>query len=78
MDLRIIDLVSTQLLANKLKEERDLELLLNNPPNNISSEELSDKIIEKVSKLKNSLSNFQTWENIVNQMTNSQEGENNK
>lgn len=77
MDTRILDLVSTQLLANKLKEERDLELLVNNPPNNISSEELSNKIIEKISKLKNSLSDFQTWENIVNQMTKAQNNENN-
>lgn len=77
MDVRILDLVSTQLLANKIKEERDLELLVNNPPNNISSEDLSNKIIEKVSKLRNSLSDFQTWENIVNQMTKSQNGENN-
>lgn len=77
MDVRILDLVSTKLLTNKLREEMDLERLVNNPTN-MSSEELSNKIIEKVSMLRNSLADFQTWENLVNQMTNSQKGENNK
>lgn len=76
MDTRILDLVSTKLLTNKLKEEMDLEKLINNP-NNMSSEELSNKIIEKVSMLRNSVSDFQTWENLVNQMTKSQNVENN-
>ena len=77
MDVRILDLVSTKLLTNKLREEMDLERLVNNPAN-MSSEELSNKIIEKVSMLRNSSADFQTWENLVNQMTNSQKGENNK
>jgi len=76
MDTRILDLVSTKLLTNKLREEMDLERLVNNP-NNMSSEELSNKIIEKISLLRNSVSDFQTWENLVNQMTKSQNGENN-
>ena len=77
MDVRILDLVSTKLLTNKLTEEMDLERLVNNPTN-MSSEELSNKIIEKVSMLRSSSADFQTWENLVNQMTNSQKGENNK
>ena len=78
MDLRIFDLVSTKLLTNKLKEEIDLERLINSPSNTLSAEELSNKIIEKVSMIRNTTSDFQTWENLVNQMTNSQKGENNK
>ena len=77
MDVRILDVVSTKLLTNKLKEEMDLESLVNNPPN-ISSEELSNKIIEKISMLRNSAADFQTWENIVTQMTKAQNSENNK
>jgi hypothetical protein len=78
MDVRILDLVSTKLLAKKLNEEVDLERLVNNPPNTLSAEELSNKIIEKVSMIRNTASDFQTWENLVNQMANSQKGENNK
>ena len=33
MDVRILDLVSTKLLTNKLREEMDLERLVNNPAN---------------------------------------------
>jgi len=77
MDVRILDLVSTQLLLNKIKEERDLEILVNNPPREISSEELSNKITEKITRLRNSLADFQTWENIVTQMTKAQNNENN-
>ena len=77
MDVRILDLVSTKLLTNKLTEEMDLERLVNNPTN-MSSEELSNKIIEKVSMIRSSAADFQTWENIVNQMTKAQNSENNK
>lgn len=78
MDLRIFDLVSTKLLTNKLKEEIDLERLINSPSNTLSAEELSNKIIEKVSMIRSSAADFQTWENIVNQMTKAQNSENNK
>lgn len=77
MDLRILDLVSTKLLVNKLKEEMDLEKLVNTSTD-LSSEELSNKIIEKISAVRNSGSDFQTWETIVNQLTKSREGDNNK
>lgn len=77
MDVRILDLVSTKLLVSKLREERDLERLVNTP-SNLSSEELSNKIIEKISMVRNSVDDFRTWENLVNQMTKGQEGENNK
>jgi hypothetical protein len=78
MDLRILDLVSTKLLVNKLREEMDLERLVNTTSTDLSYEELSNKIIEKISAVRNSGSDFQTWETIVNQLTKSREGDNNK
>ena len=78
MDLRILDLVSTKLLVNKLREEMDLERLVNTTSTDLSYEELSNKIIEKISTVRNSGSDFQTWETIVNQLTKSREGDNNK
>ena len=56
----------------------DLERLVNTTSTDLSYEELSNKIIEKISAVRNSGSDFQTWETIVNQLTKSREGDNNK
>jgi hypothetical protein len=71
MDPRILDLVSTQYISEKMSIEIDLERLINNPPANISANELADNLKIKVGRLSKLLSEIQTWEGIMNQLNQS-------
>ena len=71
MDPRILDLVSTQYISEKMSIEIDLERLINNPPANISANELADNLKTKVGRLSKLLSEIQTWEGIMNQLNQS-------
>jgi hypothetical protein len=71
MDPRILDLVSTQYISEKMSIEIDLERLINNPPVNISANELADNLKIKVGRLSKLLSEIQTWEGIMNQLNQS-------
>lgn len=78
MDVRMLDLVTTKYLSKKVSIEIELENLINNPPTNLSVDEISDKIMSKVFDIRNISSDIQTWEGIVSQITKKPEGENNK
>ena len=59
----------------------ELEKLINNPPIELTVKELSDKIMNQVSNLKDIVTNTQSWESIVSQLTlppNPEDGNNNK
>jgi hypothetical protein len=71
MDPRILDLVSTQYISEKMSIEIDLERLINNPPANISANEFADNLKIKVGRLSKLLSEIQTWEGIMNQLNQS-------
>ena len=71
MDPRILDLVSTQYISERMSIEIDLERLINNPPANISANELADNLKIKVGRLSKLLSEIQTWEGIMNQLNQS-------
>jgi hypothetical protein len=81
MDRRILDLISTKYVSKKIEIEMELEKLINNPPAELTIKELSDKIMNQVSNLKDIVTNTQSWESIVSQLTlppNPEDGNNNK
>jgi len=81
MDRRILDLISTKYVSEKIEIEMELEKLINNPPAELTIKELSDKIMNQVSNLKDIVTNTQSWESIVSQLTlpsNPEDGNNNK
>lgn len=81
MDRRILDLISTKYVSKKIEIEMELEKLINNPPKELTVKELSDKIMNQVSNLKDIVTNTQSWESIVSQLTlppNPEDGNNNK
>jgi hypothetical protein len=81
MDRRILDLISTKYVSKKIEIEMELEKLINNPPKELTIKELSDKIMNQVSNLKDIVTNTQSWESIVSQLTlppNPEDGNNNK
>ena len=43
MDRRILDLISTKYVSEKIEIEMELEKLINNPPAELTIKELSDK-----------------------------------
>ena len=69
MDRRILDLISTKYVSKKIEIEMELEKLINNPPKELTVKELSDKIMNQVSNLKDIVTNTQSWESIVSQLT---------
>ena len=69
MDRRILDLISTKYVSKKIEIEMELEKLINNPPAELTIKELSDKIMNQVSSLKDIVTNTQSWESIVSQLT---------
>lgn len=69
MDRRILDLISTKYVSEKIEIEMELEKLINNPPKELTVKELSDKIMNQVSNLRNIVTNTQSWESIVSQLT---------
>ena len=71
MDPKILDLVSTQYISEKMSIEIDLERLINNPNTNMSANEIADNLKMKVSRLSKILSEIQTWEGIMNQLNQS-------
>ena len=71
MDPKILDLVSTQYISEKMSIEIDLERLINNPNTNMSANEIADNLKIKVSRLSKLLSEIQTWEGIMNQLNQS-------
>ena len=69
MDRRILDLISTKYVSKKIELEMELEKLINNPPKELTVKELSDKIMNQVSNLRDIVTNTQSWESIVSQLT---------
>ena len=69
MDRRILDLISTKYVSKKIEIEMELEKLINNPPKELTVKELSDKIMNQVSNLRDIVTNTQSWESIVSQLT---------
>jgi hypothetical protein len=76
MDKRVLDVVSTKFLTKKMVIEIELEKLINS--NQESVDTLSDKIIFKVKELKEIASDIQTWESILSQIQQAEEGDNKK
>jgi hypothetical protein len=76
MDKRVLDVVSTKFLTKKITVEIELEKLLNS--NQESVEDLSNKIISKVEELRGVASDMQTWESILSQIQQAEEGDNKK
>lgn len=68
MDKRVLDLVSTKYLSQKLAIEIELEKLINNPSADLNPDELTDLIMSRVSDLRNTIANSQTWEGIIGQL----------
>ena len=68
MDRRVLDLVSTKYLSKKLAVEIELEKLINNPPTDLSPESLTTLIMLRVTDLRNTLADSQTWEGIIGQL----------
>lgn len=79
MDKRIIDLVTTRYMSEKINVEMELETLLNNPPQDLNPKALSDAIMQKVHDLRVLINDTQAWENIALQFMNPnpEEGNNN-
>ena len=78
MDRRVLDLVSTKYLSQKLAVEIELEKLLNNPPVDLKADALVGDIMSKVAELRNVIADSQTWEGIVGQsIKDPEEGTNN-
>ena len=77
MDRRVLDLVSTKYLSKKLAVEIELEKLINNPPTDLSPESLTTLIMLRVTDLRNTLADSQTWEGIIGQLMKDPEGQNN-
>ena len=77
MDRRVLDLVSTKYLSKKLAVEIELEKLINNPPTDLSPESLTTLIMLRVTDLRNTLADSQTWEGIIGQLIKDPEGQNN-
>jgi len=75
MDKRILDVVSTKFLTKKISAEIELESLLNSKQEG-SVEEITEKIINKVSELKDIASQMQTWESILSQISQAEDGDN--
>jgi hypothetical protein len=76
MDKKVLDLVSTKYLSQKLVIEIELEKLINNPPADLNPDQLTLLIMTRVSDLRNTISNSQTWEGIIGQqIKNPEEGE---
>lgn len=75
MDKRILDVVSTKYLTRKISVEIELEKLLNS---NLGSsvEIVSEDIMNKVKELKDIASQMQTWENILSQLQQAEDGDN--
>lgn len=75
MDKRILDVVSTKYLTRKISIEIELEKLLNS---NLESsvEIVSEDIMNKVKELKDIASQMQTWENILSQLQQAEDGDN--
>ncbi len=75
MDKRILDVVSTKYLTRKISAEIELEKLLNS---NLGSsvEIVSEDIMNKVKELKDIASQMQTWENILSQLQQAEDGDN--
>lgn len=75
MDKRILDVVSTKYLTRKISAEIELEKLLNS---NLESsvEIVSEDIMNKVKELKDIASQMQTWENILSQLQQAEDGDN--
>lgn len=77
MDKKVLDVVSTKFLTKKIIVEIELEKLLNSNQES-SIDDLSNKIISKVRELKGIASDMQTWENILSQIQQAEEGDNKK
>lgn len=75
MDKRILDVVSTKYLTRKISVEIELEKLLNS---NLESsvEIVSEDIMNKVKELKDIASQMQTWESILSQLQQAEDGDN--
>ena len=75
MGKRILDVVSTKYLTRKISAEIELEKLLNS---NLGSsvEIVSEDIMNKVKELKDIASQMQTWENILSQLQQAEDGDN--
>jgi diacylglycerol kinase len=75
MDKRILDVVSTKYLTRKISIEIELEKLLNS---NLESsvEIVSEDIMNKVKELKDIASQMQTWESILSQLQQAEDGDN--
>lgn len=69
MDRRILDLVSTKYVQQKLALEIDLEKLINDPHKGYDADYITNMIMQKVQALKTVADNLQAWENIVSQLT---------
>jgi len=78
MDNRILDLVSTKYISQKLAIEVDLEKLINNPPIELQSNQITELIMDNVKKLRTVSADHQMWESIISQLTKPEERENNK
>jgi hypothetical protein len=77
MDKKVLDVVSTKFLTKKIIVEIELEKLLNSNQES-SIDDLSNKIISKVRELKGIASDMQTWESILSQIQQAEEGDNKK
>lgn len=79
MDKRILDLVTTRYMSQKIVLEMELEKLLNNPPQDLDPKKLSDEIMSAVQNLRVLASNNQMWESVALQFiqSNPEEGNNN-
>jgi len=78
MDKRILDIVSSRFLLKKEAHSLELEKLINNTYN-LSVEETTDRIVNAITGLNESIHQLQMWEEVLNQVTPQKpEGENNK
>jgi hypothetical protein len=78
MDTRILDIVSTQYVAKKEAQQLELEKLINNTYN-ISVEDTTNRIIDIVAKLNDTVQQMRLWEDILSQVTPvNPKGDNNK
>jgi hypothetical protein len=66
MDSRIFDIVTATLATKKLTAEMELETVINGDPNS-SVEEITQKIMCKVSELVDITSQQQLWVNLLKQ-----------
>jgi hypothetical protein len=76
MNRKVLDFISTKYVCQKMAIENDLERMVNTPPSDLSTEALSNVVMDKVEELRRITSSYQMWEGIVAQLM-TPEGENN-